>query len=72
MLNNGKVLIVNGYSGSFLDTKNTKQAEIYDPIKNDFKLIGKTKMGRFSFSLVPINNKTVLINSYNGWEIYKY
>ena len=72
LLNNGKVLIVNGYSGSFLDTKNTKQAEIYDPIKNDFKLIGKTKMGRFSFSLVPINNKTVLINSYNGWEIYKY
>lgn len=72
LLSNGKVLIVNGANGLFLDKKDAKQAELYDPETNKFELIGRTKFGRMAFSVEPIDGKSIFINSYNGWEIYNY
>ncbi len=73
LLSNGNVLIVNGYRGFFCRTsENTKKAEIYNPDNNTFKTISATKRGRYSFSIQTLSKNKILLNSYNGWEIYTY
>lgn len=73
LLSNGKVLIVNGAKepGETTDNK-TRKAELFDPKTNKFKLIPSTKLVRYASNIEKISDDKVLINSYNGWEIYKY
>ena len=73
LLSNGKVLIVNGEKGPGGATdRETRKAELFDPKTNKFKLISSTKLERYAFNIEKISDNKVLINSYNGWEVYKY
>lgn len=70
LLSNGKVLIVNGNRG--VDMRGVKGEELYNPETNKFELIKPTKLDRYAFQIENISDNTVFINSYNGWELYKY
>ena len=70
LLSNGKVLIVNGNIGT--KPSSVDRAEIFDPITNTFKLIKSTKLNRCAFHIEKLTEDSVFINSYNGWEVYKY
>ena len=73
LLSNGKVLIVNGAKGPGGATdRETRKAELFDPETNKFELISSTKLERWAFFVDKISDNKVLINSSNGWEIYKY
>ena len=73
LLSNGKVLIVNGAKGPGGATdQETRKAELFDPKTNKFRIISSTKLERWAFNIEKISDNKVLINSYNGWEVYKY
>ena len=73
LLSNEKVLIVDGAKGPGGATdRETRKAELFDPKTNKFKLISSTKLERWAFNIEKISDNKVLINSYNGWEVYKY
>jgi hypothetical protein len=56
LLNNGKVLIAGGFSGTALAT-----AEIYDPATGSFTVTGSLNTARQSHSAILLNNGQVLI-----------
>ena len=70
LLSNGQVLITGGNRG--VDMDSTTKDEIFDPKTSTFKTISPAKIERYAFHIEPLSNKEIFINSYNGWEIYKY
>ena len=72
LLSNGNVLIVNGAKEPATTDRETRKAELFDTKTNKFKLISSTKLERYAFNIEKISDDKVLINSRNGWEVYKY
>ena len=70
LLSNGQVLITGGNRG--VDMDSTTKDEIFDPKTSTFKTISPAKIERYAFHIEPLSNKEIFINSYNGWEVYKY
>lgn len=61
LLPNGKVLIVNGYTGLDEELRHLKNAELYDPTTNKFSIIENTHYVGYRPILIPLKNGNVLI-----------
>ena len=70
LLSNGKVLITGGNRG--VDMNGVSKDELYDPKSNKFESIPAAKIERYAFHIESLSENKVFINSFNGWEIYKY
>lgn len=73
LLNNGKVLVAGGLSGSSHNTKAVKSAEMYNYKTNKFTLISDMNVPRRAHTATLLNNGKVLITGGSGdntTEIY--
>jgi len=70
LLSNGKVLITGGVRG--VDMDGVTKDELFDPETGTFKTIPSAKLERYAFNIEPLSENKIFINSYNGWEIFKY